>query len=129
MKNIVIIMLFALALTSCSKYDENPAISLSSKDSRLCQNWLCTEVIIGGVSTSTNNWWISLNYNKNGTVESGASFQPNTHTQPWSWNNDKTIIVGQVGNMSGEDSLVIVKLTKKELWVTNSNYEYKFKSQ
>jgi hypothetical protein len=137
MKNYILVLFTLLiSLNSCKKYDEGPMLSLSSKESRLCQKWKCTELYYSnGTLATQTGWWVSLEYKKNGKVLTASNLGQSNYEYDWKFNNDKTIIIGGVGNISA-DQFLIKRLTNKDLWLqaqhTNpqqDGYLYKFSTK
>lgn len=131
----------ALVLASCSKYDDNPAVSLKSKNGRITGEWTLakydytrtrtaygtitmTTMTYNGVImtyteggyTNTYSYSEKIKINKDGTYEITVVDEGETDTETglWSWidgTSNKELIMLD-GNI-----LVIKKLTNKELVV------------
>lgn len=91
MKNTIIYLLLALfAISGCKKYDEGPAISLRSKEKRLCQEWKLDKYLVNGedfdyfeeqIWTFDKNGTLKV-YINYGTYDEEAEFE-------WKWANKK----------------------------------------
>jgi|SRR5690606_7568887 len=133
----------ALVLASCSKYDDNPAVSLKSKNGRIVGEWTLTKADYTGTHTSygtTNTDTLTYNgvimtetsggytstysysekmkINNDGTVEITVVDDGETEieTDIWSWidgTSNKELIM--IGGIGGSDIFSIKKLTNKEL--------------
>jgi hypothetical protein len=109
-----------LNFQSCSKYDENPAFSLSSKKSRLAGEW---EIV--KVDGQSSNQYFGPNetyffeFEKDGDFEFGyrETYNGNTYTYSysgeWEWENNKEEI--EIEFQGYVIDYEIIKLTKKEL--------------
>lgn len=132
----------ALVLASCSKYDDNPAVSLKSKNGRIVGEWTLTKANYTGTHTSygtktetmtydgvimtetsdgytsTYSYSEKMKINNDGTVEITVVDDGETEieTDIWSWidgtSNKELIMIGGIG---GSDIFSIKKLTNKEL--------------
>ena len=69
MKNTIIYLLLALfAISGCKKYDEGPAISLRSKEARLCKEWKMDKLQLNGVDVTGDDDYGVTEYKKDGSV-------------------------------------------------------------
>lgn len=137
----------ALVLASCSKYDDNPAVSLKSKNGRITGEWTLTKadytetrtsygttntetmtyngVIMtetSGGYTYTYSYSEKMKINKDGTVEMTTVDDGDTdiETNMWSWldgTSNKELI------MINGNTWSIKKLTNKEL-ILELSYSY-----
>ena len=67
-KVILIVLVGTVVLTACKKYEENPLISLTGKEKRVCRTWHINEVTDERetpVSVNENN---TMTLDKNGTM-------------------------------------------------------------
>jgi hypothetical protein len=126
------LLLFAATLVtvlnfqSCSKYDENPPFSLSTKKSRLVGEW---EVVkIDGQSSNQYfgpGYTYTFEFEKDGDFEFGYTYSYGSYTNSysssgeWEWENNKEEIEVEI-NCYVLD-FEIIKLTKKELILESQN--------
>ena len=109
MKNAVIYLLLALfAISGCKKYDEGPAISLRSKEVRLCQEWNEEQNLINGEDNTyyDDQYW---NFNKDGTLVITTVYNnPVTELDwnyNWRWTDDKeSIEISVIINKKAENT-------------------------
>ena len=109
-----------LNFQSCSKYDENPAFSLSSKKSRLVGEW---EVVkLDGQSSNQYfgpGYTYTFEFEKDGDFEFGYTYSYGTYTNSysyngeWEWENNKEEIEIEINGYVID--FEIIKLTKQEL--------------
>jgi hypothetical protein len=109
-----------LNFQSCSKYDENPAFSLSSKKSRLVGDW---EVVkLDGQSSNQYfgpGYTYTFEFEKDGDFEFGYTYSYGTYTYSynlngeWEWENNKEEIEIEINGYVID--FEIIKLTKQEL--------------
>ena len=109
-----------LNFQSCSKYEENPPFSLSTKKSRLAGEW---EVVkVDGQSSSQyfgSDETYFFEFEKDGDFEFGYTETDNgatytyTYSGEWEWKNNKEEIEVEVYGYLID--FEIIKLTKKEL--------------
>ena len=125
MKNNNLLLLAATLVTvlnfqSCSKYDENPAFSFSTKKSRLAGEW---EIV--KVDGQTSNQYFGPRYTyffefeKDGDFEFGytetdyGTTYTYSYSGEWEWENNKKEI--EIELQGYVIDFEIIKLTKKEL--------------
>ena len=135
MKNAVIYLFLALfAISGCKKYDEGPAISLRSKEKRLCQEWKLDSYLVNGEDFNyfeEQVWTIEKNgtlivYIDYGVYDEEAEFE-------WRWsdkkegieiydNSYKSKFFSDFKNISDEDwvSVDIKRLTFDELFLEHT---------
>ncbi|MDG1797875.1 MAG: lipocalin family protein [Flavobacteriales bacterium] len=115
-----------LNFQSCSKYEENPAFSLSTKKSRLVGEW---EVIkVDGQSSSQYfgvGYTYTFDFEKDGDFEFGYTYTNGSYTNSysssgeWEWENNKEEIEIEINGYVVD--FEIIKLTKKELILESAN--------
>ena len=154
-KQILTVLIIALLfLISCSKYDDNPAISLKTKKSRLCREWTLTKLdtfnidSLGGSSYKLKFTKDNKAYYKSEVYYTSFDTARSIGAGDWKFSSDKkSIILGlyqqlvdTITYQSLNDSvyyvstLPIKKLTSKELIYTytasdNSNQTFYYKSK
>ena len=125
MKNNNLLLLAATLVTvlnfqSCSKYDENPAFSLSTKKSRLAGEWEIVKVN----GQSSNQYFgpdetYFFEFEKDGDFEFGytetdyGTTYTYSYSGEWEWENNKKEI--EIELQGYVIDFEIIKLTKKEL--------------
>jgi hypothetical protein len=118
----------AATLTSCSKYEEGPSFTLSSKKSRVVGHWTLSSRTSSGVSTLVPGYSEVLHIEKDGSFKDTAyiSYQGFNYSAPidgtWAFSDDKLQLllnsntaVSSSNFSSGENALEIIKLSKNEL--------------
>jgi hypothetical protein len=133
MKKLFFIGLATLAvgsatLTSCSKYEEGPSFTLSSKKSRVVGHWTLTSRTSSGVSNLVPGYSEVLHIDEDGTFKDTAyvNFQLVNYSAPiegtWAFSDDKLQLIMNSNTSvstsnfsSGENAFDIIKLSKDEL--------------
>ena len=120
----LLILLLTLA-TSCHKYPDGPNFSLLSKNYRLLRGWQLdryysykqdiTDRILGQYG------YYMIAYKKDGTFSIDLSSK--TLNGDWIWYNKKEYIIQSAFDSTLIDTLKILKLTNKELWVSKKQFE------
>lgn len=123
---------FVLALTvlllagACKKYEEGPAFSLRSPESRLTQKWVvekATEPNGDDATDDYNDYSIDFNDDNTFVVADKLGTQSYTVEGTWEFNDDKTSLISTFEfNFGGttiteKDTVMILRLTNKEFWV------------
>lgn len=127
MKKVSTILLLLISLTvintSCSKYDENSGINLSSKQKRISQVWKIDGFVLAdGTSIAPGAEEGYVEFTDEGDVISHY-FDGNTVVGKWSFFNKKKQIswsneyVTDIQEVVHFDESKILKLTKKEFWL------------
>ena len=124
----------AATLTSCSKYEEGPSLSLSSKKSRLAGHWTLTSRTMSGQSTMLQGYSEQLHIEKDGAFKDTAyqSFQGFNYSAPiegtWRFSDDKMQLIltsntsaSSSNFSSGDNNFDIIKLSKDELKLKRSS--------
>ena len=120
-----------LNFQSCSKYEDNPAFSLSSKKSRLVGEW---EVVrVDGQSSSQYfgpGYTYTFEFESDGDFEYGYTYTDGVNTYSysysgeWEWENNKEEIEVELNGTIMD--FKIKKLTNKELKLEYDNVEMEF---
>jgi len=129
----VTVVLLSVA-PSCKKYEEGPAFSLRSKQTRVVGEWLQTNEVEGDTST------ISLYLFNTIYIQDDGGFSGDGNTGSWSFNHDKTELIVTLDNSIYPSSSVfkydISKLSNKELYLgakfisdTESNVKQQYYKQ
>jgi hypothetical protein len=119
-KIITLFMLVAVTgsfMTSCSKYEEGPKLSLRSKKARLAGEWVVDHYVdASGTSvTPTGNTGV-LTIDKDGTF-TDADGSGNSYAGTWAFAGDKEQITFTVtaGGLSISSTSTIILLKNKEI--------------
>ncbi len=139
MKKQYIIPIALLFILSCKKYEDGPAFSLRKPEKRLCRKWVFSSTEQNGNTVYFNyNPQFSLEFKKNGAFIATLSSPYNQWGYPvpwegtWQFFNDKENIYTSIQVLN--DTLKILRLTSKELWLLDETYQpnlpvtYKYKS-
>lgn len=129
-------LLFIFAFSSCSKYEEGPAVSLRTKKARLCQQWYADELISGTATIQLDPSENFIDIYKNGEYKfSSAGWWNYTGTGSWEFSDDKEELRISLVQQNGMQYLVttytydILKLTNKKLWLRDEQGQtIKYKS-
>ena len=111
----------AATLTSCSKYEEGPSLTLSSKNARLTGSWLLTAQTTNGVADALTGLTQTMEINKDNKYMMVIKYSymgfnyTNDYTGTWFFSDDKTQLITTVDGLTGTDTQTIVRLAGKEL--------------
>ena len=116
-------VLVALTLSSCGKYDEGPAISLRSKKARISNTWMVEKYMENGVdqtqafNSSIANYQMTMDKDGSYTVSGTVAGFPFSDAGTWELLDDK-VTLQTLSNQSGStpDKTTIIRLKEKELW-------------
>lgn len=134
MKKLNVILLTVVAsvlmLTSCSPYEEGPAISLRSRTERLCNEWRLTRLYINGAEQTLSSFdqQTTLEFKDNGTVNYSYAVMDSTAivitgSGTWEFNDDQTEVFTTITYTLGgteKDTFKILRLKEEELWFENN---------
>ncbi|HOS20990.1 MAG TPA: lipocalin family protein [Bacteroidales bacterium] len=134
MKKLNVILLTVVAsvlmLTSCSPYEEGPAISLRSRTERLCNEWRLTRLYINGTEQTLSSFdqQTTLEFKDNGTINYSYAVMDSTAivitgSGTWEFNNDQTEVFTTITYTLGgteKDTFKILRLKEEELWFENN---------
>ena len=138
MKIFASILLMALVLSSCIKYEDGPAFSFLTKEKRLTRAWQLTKVeyFIGQDSILVEGevYPFFLDFEKDKSlfykIEESGSLQEYSSSWNWhlgTWGITLDLAQGAMGN-NGLRNYQIKRLSKKELWLndraTGNNYYF-----
>ena len=128
MKNIIkislaAIILGAVTLSSCGKYEEGPAVSLRTKKGRVANTWTVVKYMENGVdyTSSFNSAFgnYQIDFVKDGTYTLSGTVigVPFSDAGTWELVDDK-MALQTLSNQSGStpDKTTIIKLKEQELW-------------
>tara|TARA_B100000768_G_scaffold76195_1_gene72710 strand:- start:219 stop:584 length:366 start_codon:yes stop_codon:yes gene_type:complete len=112
MKKLIVFIFSIVLLGSCSKYQDNPPFSLSTKKSRLVGEWESDRINTVNVDS------IDYEFKRDGELVYDAKGLP-TIIGTWSFANDKEDLL--IEFPQGIYVWEIYKLTRKEFWFINSS--------
>lgn len=111
-----LLALMAVAVTSCSKYEEGPKLTLLTKKARITGEWTLSNVEVNGTSQDISGYTVNVTIEKDGSYmykwsSGGFSVQ---ESGTWSFSDDKVSLI-----LTDEDGDVtiseIVRLANDEL--------------
>ena len=121
--DILTIITFSFAISSCSKYEDGPNFTLKSKKSRLAAEWTCTEC--PGVDASTTT--TQFTFTKDGDFtfyfkfDNGIISNEITEDGTWEWGDDKETI--EITRDGDTDTFRITRLASDELVMRDEDDE------
>ena len=105
MKKLTIYLgLLLIIASACKKYEEGPAISLRTKEKRLCQTWNLEEETINGVSFEGNSPKFQWEFHKGGSltlyrsVQNNGSWETEEVLSQWKWADNQEAIAIEAFN-------------------------------
>ena len=138
-RNILIlagICFVAVAMFSCSKYEQGPGLSFRSKTKRLANSWKIESVTVNGVEQASDPFYAKQ---KHYIYESGAydvtiidpiTLVAENINGTWTmYDNDKKLAVNHTNYNGVADSLdeyQILKLKEKDLWLRTLDNSMEF---
>ncbi len=125
-KNLILISAVMLIFTSC-KYEEGPAVSLRSKEERLCNEWKIDKKLTNGVENTLTEAELQtiVEFKKGGdysiTVPILGVYVVFSGTWEFYDNKEKIITTYEANvlgtNVVQKDTSKILRLMEKELWL------------
>lgn len=120
----MIIALPIILLASCGKYEDGPAISLRSKEARLCNTWQVSSAMQNGADRTSDfnaafaGYLLDIKKDETYTLSySPFSLGQVNDAGRWEFTNDK-MEVRFTNNDNESTQYRILRLKEKELWVT-----------
>jgi len=104
----LILLAFALLISSCGKYDDGPFFSIYSKTERVTGYWFFDLVKEGGVDKTEDYIQHTLELYKNGTAvwnkgyQNNDQFNPIMHSGTWQFRNNKENILMKFNTLTPE---------------------------
>ncbi len=121
MKRIIfasVILISFIALDSCKKYEEGPALSLRSKKARVANTWKVEQYLFNGSDQTSFFNSVLPNYrevyDKDGNYS--FSYDSNSGSGRWEFQNDNLEIKRSGVSSQSSEVLYILKLKEKEFW-------------
>lgn len=108
-------------LTSCSKYEEGPSLTLASKTARLTGSWQLTAQTTNGEADALTGLTQTMTIAKDGTYSTEIAYSymgfnyTNDFTGTWAFSEDKTALITTIDGLSGTEIQTIVRLAAKEM--------------
>ena len=136
-KALGILFTVVIGLTSRSKYEENPAISLQTKKTRIANTWVVAEAYNEGNDVSSDYDQFELYMSKDGDATLQAEYYFNdikitTETDgTWKFEDSKETLALDYENNDADATYQILKLTSSEMWLLaeGDNLELRFESK
>jgi len=113
-----------LNFQSCSKYEDGPAFSLTSKTFRLVGEWEVEEV--KGTDEYDDEVTLTIEFEKDGDFSFGYSYDGYSYSYDgeWKWESGKDEIEVEIDGLKTEWE--ILRLTNDELWFEDEDgYEWR----
>lgn len=112
-----------LVATSCKKYEEGPAVSLSSRTDRVANTWVFAYAEEDGqnVSAEFDQYELFMNTSGEATLDAsytifGTTYSDQT-TGTWSFQDEQKNLRLDFEDDSQDGEYRILRLTKDELWL------------
>ena len=111
-----LLALMAVAVTSCSKYEEGPKFTLLSKKARITGEWTLSSIEVNGTAQDISGYTVNVTIDKDGSYtykwSSGGFSVEETGT--WKFSDDKVdlILTDADGDVTTSE---IVRLANDEL--------------
>jgi len=127
--SLLLFLVFMFA-ASCKKYEEGPRVNFLTKKYRLVKSWQIQDYYYinksGGTYTKidvtlsmlSSLGYYRIEYKEDGTFENTRL--NDIYRGFWKFSKDKEYIVNAYVDISLLDSLKIIRLTNKELWITKN---------
>ncbi|WP_306643352.1 hypothetical protein [Sanyastnella coralliicola] len=121
--NLLVIATIMLSITSCSKYEEGPVISLRSKTERVANTWVIEKAYDGGEDVTDNYDEYIIQFLSNGQSSLAAIYElGNIQFEyetdgTWEFDNNKEKIIVDYENDDADGTYLILKLYEEELWL------------
>lgn len=120
-----LLALMAVAVTSCSKYEEGPKLTLLSKKARLTGEWTLNKVEVNGETQDISGYTVNVTFLKDGSytykwTSGGFSVQ---ESGTWKFSDDKVdlILTDEDGDVTTSE---IVRLANDELKLKDVDGSY-----
>ncbi len=138
--SVAVLLMGGIALTSCKKYEEGPALSLLTKKARLAGSWEVEAYYEDGVDKTSDYRQLvtseTFTYEKDGsyTMSAETVLGSISDSGTWEFINDKED-VKSLSNQSGSDpdTTHLIRLKNKEMWtkdvIGGTTYEYHYKAK
>ena len=133
----VVVIVSVLTFSSCSKYEEGPAISFRTKAARVANEWVVDKAYDNGVEVNVslyNGYILKLEKDGSGTITYPLI---GTSDIQWEFNDSKEKIrtrskdiLGNWNEWKDDDFVTIIKLKNDEFWTKdkdNDEIHYKTK--
>ena len=123
MKNLAIAIMAVLGLSACSKYEEGPALSLSSKKARVANEWEFAKVTDDGrdITESYDAFRLTLTEDGDATLNAkydwgDVSVEFETDGT-WAFTRDKENLELDFEDDDADNEYQILRLTQDEMWL------------
>jgi hypothetical protein len=118
--SLVLALVFVMAVSSCKKYEEGPAVSLLSAKKRVSGTWNCYKFMIDGMDSTakyiTATAGLKVEIAKDGLYTMSGNF---SDQGLWRFEDDKESIVFRSSdpNSTEEEKYKIKRLKNKDMWL------------
>lgn len=131
----VVLLLATLApISSCSKYEEGPSISLRTKKARITNEWKLDEFKVNGEDVSSLIKMVGdfiLEIKSDDTYV--QTFDGESDRGKWKFSSDKEEVILTSDDGGDTQTWTIVRLAHDEFWIKftedGDNYEIKFEEK
>ncbi len=125
----LVIVVVAVAISSCRKYEEGPNISFRSKKARLTNNWRVESAEVNGTEVSQDPYWAKQKHYiyRDGkyivTIIDPITLEARNVQGTWVlYDHGKKVALTTKnfsGNIDSTNDYNILKLYEKQLWIRN----------
>lgn len=123
--SIAALVLGGIAFTACKKYEDGPGLTVLTKTQRVAGTWELEAYLENGVDKTTDYRQFVTSETNEFTKDGAYTMSANTilgtvnDAGTWEFINDKLEIKTQSNTAGADpDTMVILKLKSKEMWVT-----------
>lgn len=123
MSAVFIAAISLFAVTSCSKYEDGPGVSLVPRDERVANTWEYDKVFEDGEEVTENYDQYELYLTSDGDAELDAEYQfggvtVETSTNgTWEFQNEEENLSLDFEDDDQDNTYQILRLTQEELWL------------
>lgn len=127
------VAVMAMGLTSCSKYEDGPSVTLLTKKSRMANNWTLSSMTENGTAVDLSNTTMEVDMTKEGTYTQRYTISydvlgqtvtvGDTTTGAWAFSDDKTQLLMTEEGETEADTMVITMLKKDQLDLRSTDGE------
>ncbi len=121
---LIIVATTAIVFSSCKKYEEGPAVSLTTVTTRITGNWRLQEVTVDGQIQDLSSYEvIRYEFLRDGTgkISKNVLGAQYFYDLEWQFDNSKEnlmIRVKEGDNFGDWQTIKILRLTDSDLWLT-----------
>lgn len=121
--------ILVLSVSSCSKYEDGPAISLRTKNERVANTWKIEQAMRNNQDVTADYDQYVLTMTKDGDARLEAIYSSGQFTfqfetdGTWKFDDSKEILILDFENNDADASYQILKLKEDELWIREQGGE------